>query len=398
MNALGEPLRVVLLDTNLPEQKGSMARYGDMVFEALSGSWTKDCLSVERVRLAPPLRLLRLFPSRVRGRISHIWIMLTARMQLRRIRADVFHILDGSYAYITRWLPAGRVVVTSHDVIPALQAQSFWGNLCPSRTGRWLINQSLKGLKRAALIISDSSNTAADVSRIADIRPETIRVVWPAVAPDILTAGLLPSFEERSLRGDAYILHVGNNAFYKNRIGVLRIFVTIRRGCDINIIMAGPSPTQELLNLIKETGLSKYVEFIIDPDSPKIAELYRNACLLLFPSLYEGFGWPPLEAMASGCPVVCSNTASLPEVVGDAALTCPPSDEAQMAVNCLSILRERALAEDLIQQGFVQAGKFTLKRMGEELFRIYSQVSDGTASRPEVTKDKLLESSEEAIT
>ena len=214
----------------------------------------------------------------------------------------------------------------------------------------------------------------------------------------MLTAGRLPSFEERRLREDAYILHVGNNAFYKNRIGVLRIFVTIRRGCDINIIMAGPSPTQELLNLIKETGLSKYVEFIIDPDSPKIAELYRNACLLLFPSLYEGFGWPPLEAMASGCPVVCSNTASLPEVVGDAALTCPPSDEAQMAVNCLSILRERALAEDIVQQGFVQAGKFTLKRMGEELFRIYSQVSDGTASRPEVTKDKLLESSEEAIT
>ena len=397
MNAVGEPLRVVLLDTNLPEQKGSMARYGDMVFEALSGFGTKDCLSVERVRLTPPLRLLRFFPSRVRGRISHIWIMLTARMRLRRVRADVFHILDGSYAYVGGRVGNIPVVTTSHDLIPALQAARLLGKR-PGRAALWLIRQSLKGLKSSAAIIAVSNNTAVDLGRLAGISPEKIYIVYSAVTSDFTPRDISLTFTKTRFCDGNFILHVGNNAFYKNRQGVVRIFARVLKEYNILLKMAGPAPSPELLDLVAKLGLTKHVAFVVDPSGDDLTALYRRASLFLFPSLYEGFGWPPLEAMASGCPVVCSNTASLPEVVGDAALTCPPSDEAQMAVNCLSILRERALAEDLIQQGFVQAGKFTLKKMGEELFRLYSQVSDSTASRPEVTKDKLLESSEEAIT
>jgi glycosyltransferase involved in cell wall biosynthesis len=175
---------------------------------------------------------------------------------------------------------------------------------------------------------------------------------------------------------------VGNNAFYKNRHGVVRIFTRVLKEYNILLKMAGPAPPPELSDLVAKLGLKKHVEFVVDPDGDELAALYREARLFLFPSLYEGFGWPPLEAMSSGCPVVCSDAASLPEVVGDAALTCPASDEEKMALNCLSILREGALAEDLIQRGYVQAGKFTLKKMGEELFRVYSQVSDGTAKKP----------------
>ena len=381
MNSVGEPLRVALLDTNLLEQKGSMARYGDMVFEALSGSWIKDRISVERIRLAPPLRLLRLFPSRVRGRISHIWIMLSARMRLRKIRADVFHILDGSYAYVGGRVGSIPVVATSHDLIPALQAARFLGKR-PGPAALWIIRQSLKGLKSSAAIIAVSNNTAVDLGRLAGIPPEKIYIVYSAVAPDFTPRDISLTFARTRFCDGNFILHVGNNAFYKNRQGVVRIFTRVLKEYNILLKMAGPAPPPELLDLVARLGLKKHVEFVVDPNSDELAALYREASLFLFPSLYEGFGWPPLEAMSSGCPVVCSNAASLPEVVGDAALTCPASDEEQMALNCLSILRKRVLAEDLVQRGFIQAGKFTLKRMGEELLRIYSRVSDSTAKQP----------------
>jgi len=95
------------------------------------------------------------------------------------------------------------------------------------------------------------------------------------------------------------------------------------------------------------------------------------AALLLFPSIYEGFGWPPLEAMACGCPVVCSTAGSLPEVVGDAAFKCNVEDYEQMAKNCIAVLEDAGLAGELVQKGYEQIKKFSLERMGRELLSVY---------------------------
>jgi len=125
--------------------------------------------------------------------------------------------------------------------------------------------------------------------------------------------------------------------------------------------------------MVRRSRLERHVDFVVQPDDVQLADLYRGACLLLFPSLYEGFGLPPLEAMAFGCPVVCSSAASLPEVVGRAALTCPPDDEEQMAGNCERILEDPALAERLIELGHRRARKFTLKRMAQGLLDAYAE-------------------------
>ena len=171
-----------------------------------------------------------------------------------------------------------------------------------------------------------------------------------------------------------YVMHIGNNGFYKNRVGVLRIFERLRKVSGVRLVMAGPPPAAELLAQAKSPSLAGQVDFVVDPDDGQLGELYRHASLMLFPSLYEGFGWPPLEAMAFGCPVVCSSAGSLPEVVGDAALLCTPDDEERMAEFCNLVLGDATLAEDLVARGYRRVTDFDVARMGEQLLRVYSHV------------------------
>jgi glycosyltransferase involved in cell wall biosynthesis len=303
--------------------------------------------------------------------------MATAKARLLGCKPDIIHILDGSHAYIAKWFPRIPVVATSHDIIPILQAQGCLGNFRPSPAGTWLMQRSLEGIKSVDVIVADSKNTASDLLRFAGVQPERIRVIHLGLSKNISEGAAcnpIASWHERRTREDAYIFHVGNNAFYKNRTGVVRVFSYVLEKLKIRLVMAGPEPTKELLSMVEERGLSGAVEFVADPDETALDNLYRNACLFLFPSLYEGFGWPPLEAMTYRCPVVCSDAASLPEVVGDAALICSSADEVQTAEKCINVLQDERLANDLIARGLKQTGKFTLEKMGRELIGVYRDV------------------------
>ena len=121
-------------------------------------------------------------------------------------------------------------------------------------------------------------------------------------------------------------------------------------------------------------GIVKYLKFINNVSDNKLFNLYQHACFLLYPSIYEGFGWPPLEAMALGCPVVCSNAASLPEVVGNAALTCNPNNEYELANKCLSLLNDAPITYELIEKGYKQAKKFSLSKMVDRTIEGYKQI------------------------
>ena len=143
--------------------------------------------------------------------------------------------------------------------------------------------------------------------------------------------------------------------------------------------MVGPAPNGRLQHLIQDMALRGAVEFRSDMAERELSALYQNAAFLLFPSLYEGFGWPPLEAMANGCPVVCSNAASLPEVVGDAALTALPHDEEALAQHCISLLKDEDLVRNLGRKGLERARLFSVERLRNGLIAAYEKV---LASRP----------------
>ena len=360
-----------------------MKTYGDLLFTMLNNSM-RFGFSVQRINLAPPKNILDLVPVFFQSTLAHIWIWLSAILQRAKYKTDVIHITDGSYAYLVNLLRARVTLVTSHDVIPLLQTRQYFPVKSPGILAKWIIRQSIRGLQISDRVVSVSQHTKDDLVREANVDKEKIRVI-PLPLSDTLCAltYALPhkNWIDRRKKADAYILHVGNSAFYKNRDGVIRVFSRIHDQMNVYLKMVGPPPGKNLLSLCRNLGVSRAVDFVVEPDDFLLADLYRSASLFLFPSHYEGFGWPPLEAMAFGCPVVCSDAASLPEVLGDAAIMCLAEDEEKMAMNALSVLNDQTTAEELISRGYEQVRKFSAEKMVQELRALYHEFKIGLQER-----------------
>jgi len=342
---------LALIRTCPPQALGSMSAYAALVSEALGTvrapvEWTVESCDA--------------FGRREWGMWQqHAWRLVCMDRLFRRYPADLYHLLDGSMlAFMPRRLLA-RTVVTVHDLIPLLQLQ---GELAgrPSFAAAWLIRRAVDALRKAAGVTAVSAHTRRAFEKWTGRRDAV--VIPHAVRPLSLGAACLDTLPQR------FILHVGNNANYKNRAGVIRIFSRLSDISGLELIMAGPPPSIEIRRLMQDVAR---VRFLTDVSDAQLATLYGRATLFLFPSLYEGFGMPVAEAMAAGCPVVCSSEASLPEVAGDAALMSPATDERALAAHCRAVLTDADLRERLIKAGHRQAGAFTQERMGTALWAWY---------------------------
>ncbi|MCA9079197.1 MAG: glycosyltransferase family 4 protein [Planctomycetaceae bacterium] len=359
-------MRVALIETSAPDAPGSMRRYANLIEQAFAED---SAIEITRLSVAPSRAALKRIPKKFQNWGHHALVTWNTR-RICQPGIDLFHIVDGSHAYIAKWLPGERTIATAHDIIPYLQSQGRFPVPAPGRLARWLINSGLKGLGRVAEVSADSQSTANDLKE--HLPASTALSVCPlTIEPSFLTnANLNP----RGTKARPFLFHIGNNGFYKNRAGVIDVFARLRRDTDCDLVLAGPAPLPGLRQQIQHHGLTEHVTFLVDPDDSSLAQLYREASLLLFPSVYEGFGWPPLEAMAMGCPVVCSDAASLPEVAGDAALTSPHNDLDQLAHHCRRILTDTATASDLQRRGRTQAESFSLPRFHDQLAEIYQRV------------------------
>lgn len=368
-------MRIVLIETAPPDSAGSMRRYASLLETALQNVPGLEC---RRVSLAPTLKQLQRVPRRLRSAVHHATIIWRAGRLARTHPAEIYHIVDGSHAYVARSLPKSRTIVTAHDVIPELQARGRFPLPPPGNAARWIIRTSLREVADSGCVMADSQSTKTDLILVAGVAAEQIHVVPLAMPPE-----LLPNSDEQLPRWDArrqscapFLLHVGNNSFYKNRLGVVRIYDRIRRKEAVRLKFAGPPPDDGLRNLIHSLGMASCVDFVNNPDDAALISLYRSARLLVFPSLYEGFGWPPLEAMAWGCPVVCSENGSLAEVVDGAALTADASAEEELAEHCVSILQTRELAERMMAIGRTRAAEFSLEHFRERILAVYRTLAD----------------------
>ena len=366
-------LRVAVLHTYRDEQQPSMRLYAEGLGDAL----LRREVRVTRVR--PP----GVVPAEWRARSatwnkvdSYVGRFAVYPRLLRSLRVDVVHVVDHGQGYLVAGLDGRRTVVTCHDVILLVLAAGRLGAIRVPRVALQILRISLEIMKRAAIVVADSIQTKRDLVDLIHIDPDKVTVIHPglnqAFSPH--PSGAQDLRRRLGLCEGPLILQIGRG-FYKNVSSVLRVLRRLRDGgIEARVARVGPPLAGSERELAERLGvLTSVVElgWLGDTDLPA---LYGAVDLLLFPSLYEGFGWPPLEAMASGTPVVCSRAGSLDEIVGDAALTADPEDFETLAGHVAAVLTDGETRARLIARGLARAGSFSWDRTASEMLAVYREV------------------------
>jgi glycosyltransferase involved in cell wall biosynthesis len=254
----------------------------------------------------------------------------------------------------------GKSVVTVYDMVHELFPQSFPENDDTSRDKRLCC-------ERADQIIAISHSTKNDLVRLFSIDPEKINVIHLGSSMKEITASRSNSFFS-----EPYLLFVGTRSGYKNFEGLLRAFAASKHLKDnFHVVcFGGAAFSVNEKESFKELGIEGLVHQV-SGDDDMLATFYRHAKVFVYPSLYEGFGIPVLEAMSLGCPVVCSKTSSMPEVAGDAAAYFDPYDIASIQQTLEDTLLNESLIHDLRIKGRIRESLFSWERCAQETIDLY---------------------------
>jgi glycosyltransferase involved in cell wall biosynthesis len=284
-------------------------------------------------------------------------------------KLDIFHSPDFALPPVRR----ACTVLTVHDLsfmrVPECSQPSL-------RT--YLLRVVPPSVRRADVVLADSESTRSDVIELLGVSPDRVRVIYPGVDEGfrrVQDTQVLADVRRRYRLPEHFVLSVGTLQPRKNLPRLIEAYAQARMDADVKLVIAGGTGWmyEGIFRRVEELGLQSEVHFpgyVADDDLPA---LYTLADLFVFPSLYEGFGLPPLEAMACGTPVVTSNVSSLPEVVGDAALMVDPRDVGALANAMRRALGEPSLRSAMVQRGLAQAQGFTWARAAGQLRRLYHE-------------------------
>jgi len=276
-----------------------------------------------------------------------------------------------------------RTVLTVHDLIPLMVP-----NYAPrSRKSKipFLFPAVLKRcIGRAEAVIAVSENTKRDLAAKLGVADEKIHVIYNGfhqVAPaDASDADADAKAGAKDL--PPFILSVGRRDPYKNLVLLVDAFANLLRnnpddtvGLQLRVIGPEDPRYPEAPARVHELGLAERVLFLGSVDDATLLDHYRQARLLAFPSSYEGFGLPVLEAMACGTPVVCARSSSLPEVAGEAAVYVPPNDQADLERAMALVLSDEELRKSLISKGLAQTTRFSWDRAAAETAKVYRDLA-----------------------
>ena len=378
-DAATAPPRVNLYLVNPSECRPSMDRYGRTLERALR--YLDPPLDVRTVTPPPwpehddsPFGRLAEGVGKYRVRYADYPRRVSAES------ATVHHVIDHSYAHLLRSLDARRTVVTCHDLMLLRMADGRIPGARTSRIALTAFRYAVGHLSRAARVICVSEATASDVRRYLDCDPARLQVVHSGVAdhfrapPAEQTAGLR---ERLRLPHIPLVLHVGGADAYKNIEGALRVIHALRQthGIDCGFVKAGHRLTTDQQQLARSLGLEPWIfetGYVPEPDLPA---LYANCQVLLAPSHWEGFGWPALEAMACGTPVVTSDCPAFRETAGPAALQAPATDTRGLAAAAARLLQDEAARQKAQARGLALVQRFRWDRTARELAEIYAAVA-----------------------
>ncbi|MBN1203065.1 MAG: glycosyltransferase family 4 protein [Anaerolineae bacterium] len=290
-------------------------------------------------------------------------------------RVRLYHATDFA---LPPTLPGTRTLLTVHDLsfvrapetaVPVLKA--YLDTVVP------------RSVRRADHVLADSQATKDDLAELYGTPPEKITVLLSGIsaefAPETDDAARKAVRERYNIPGQPYIFSVGTVQPRKNYARIMQALAALGPAFeDVHLVIAGgrgwlDSP---IYRAVDELGLAERVHFTGFARDEDLPALYSEAACLAYPSLYEGFGFPVLEAMACGTPVVTSNVSSIPEVAGDAALLVDPYDVEVLAGALRRLLTDETLRADLVARGFEQAARFTWARTAQQLRVVYRQILD----------------------
>ncbi len=359
-----------------------MDLYASRLIQSLSESDLMRKLELNIVSKRPPTPAF-IAPLARQGSLGRFYLYLLRYLYYQPwayfYQGDVNHVADHSYAFLLSSLDQRRTVITCHDVEPLQTAIS--GRYRSMGVALILFRYAMMGLKRARFLIADSQATRNDLVRSLGISPDRIEVVYPPLDPvfDGVVDAVSQTEARRRLGLDAerkYILNVGSLVPRKNIEGLLNALALVNRRYSepVYLLRVGPRLNSRLAGLADQLKLADRIVELGRLSSSELALAYRAADTLLFPSWYEGFGWPAAEAMASGTPVVASKAGALPEVVGDCGLLVDPADADGQSQAVLDLFNQPELVADLVGKGRVRAGLFNRRRMGEAVAAVYQRL------------------------
>lgn len=303
--------------------------------------------------------------------------------RIRELKLDIFH--STNYFLPLFLKPEIKAVVTVHDLIP-LKFPHFTPRAWKTRLHplfRWVLNRSVK---RADRVITVSAHTRRDLVADLGLPEDKISVVYNGIDRDYrpLKEAETRSLIDRRLKfTEPFLLYVGRFDPYKNVVGLIRAFHQFLRGRSDSprLVLAGHTDPRypEAAAAVNELQLNSRVIFLDGVAEEELVALYNRARILVLPSLYEGFGLPPLEAMACGTPVIVSDRGSLPEVVGDAGVIIDPEDTEALATAISDLWDSEERRSSLRERGLTRAGEFSWKRTAEETLKIYRELAAGEA-------------------
>jgi glycosyltransferase involved in cell wall biosynthesis len=287
--------------------------------------------------------------------------------QLHRAEIEVFHPTYFDDYYLPA-LGAVPLVVTMFDMIYELYPETY-----PSEAAAALSARKKNISRRARKIIAISHSTKRDLCRLFDVPPSNVAVIHLANTLPAGSGSMTHAIE--AALPEQYILFVGIRAGYKNfPFFISSMQQLFEKQGGLHLICTGNPFSPDETALFRSMGIADRVQHIQAHDNDLLRALYRNAKALVFPSLYEGFGLPVLEAMGCGCPVIVSRSSSLPEVAGDAALYIEPKDRDSIRNAVADVLDSRTLRSELRAKGIEQEKKFSWNFVAEQTADIYRAV------------------------